>query len=159
MQGLKLRYKFVHDCCRFYWNNTVRVLPLPYCIIKYEYCKVLYVLYYRTYYDTYYYLLPATYYLLPILPTTYYLLPTTDYDTCYTYLLPTVPTTHYLLRYLLYLPTTYCTYYLLPATYYILYYCRTAGENGLHDGEGAMARGMDSYDAVYSYRGEREREP
>ena len=36
--------------------------------------------------------------------------------------------------------------------------CRTAGENGLHDGEGAMARGMDSYDAVYSYRGERERE-
>ena len=37
--------------------------------------------------------------------------------------------------------------------------CRTARENGLHDGEGAMARGMDSYDAVYSYRGEREREP
>ena len=52
MQGLKLRYKFVHDCCRFYWNNTVRVLPLPYCIIKYEYCKVLYVPYYRTYYST-----------------------------------------------------------------------------------------------------------
>ena len=141
MQGLKLRYKFVHDCCRFYWNNTVRVLPLPYCIIKYEYCKVLYVPYYRTYYDCTYstrtdavpttvlYLLPTrtvlptTYYLQPttynLLLITYYLLPITYYLLNFTYyLLPTVLST---IRVLYLLPTTgyYCTYYLLPTTCYL----------------------------------------
>ena len=60
-----MRYKFVHDCYGFYCNNTVRILPLPYCIVKYEYCKVLYVPYYRTYcgphYSTVLVLVPSTY--------------------------------------------------------------------------------------------------
>ena len=103
-----MRYKFVHDFCRFYWNDTVRILPLPYCIVnKYEYCKVLYVPYYRTYchplllrspllvlyctrtFYEYLLLVPTTYYLLPttyyLQPTTYHLLPITYYLLNFTY--------------------------------------------------------------------------
>ena len=69
-----MRYKFVHDCCRFYWNDTVRILPLSYCIAKYEYCKVLYAPYYRTYCGPHYSYCTRTFYeYLLLVPTTYYL--------------------------------------------------------------------------------------